>query len=117
MFLFVAVFGGLDLHGKDKGLTWTKLASTAQAGANQIVLSDAVGWEAGDDIVLGPTSYNAWETESFRITAIGSDNKTLTLNDTLRYKHISKYFMSTILACRNRFLEGLMFSSCCKRLR
>ena len=83
-----AVFGGLDLHGKDKGITWTKLASTANAGSNQLTLVDAVGWEIGDEIVLGPTSYNVWETESFKITAISADNKTLTVNDTLMYKHI-----------------------------
>lgn len=82
------VFGGLDLFGKDVGRTWTQLASTADAGDNQLVLTDPVQWSAGDDVVLGPTSFNPWETESFKIVSVASDNVTITLNDTLRYKHV-----------------------------
>lgn len=82
------VFGGLDLFGKEIGKTWTQLALTADAGSNKIVLSEEVEWAAGDDIVIGPTSFDPWQTESFKITSIDLDNVTLTLNDTLRYKHI-----------------------------
>jgi len=84
------VFGGLDLFGRDVGRTWTQLASTANVGDNTLVLSDSVQWQAGDDIVLAPTSYNVWETESFRITSVASDNVTLTLNDTLKYMHVGR---------------------------
>ena len=78
------------MFGKDVGVTWTQLSATAAAGANQIVVSEPVGWSAGDDIVIGPTSYNPWETESFRITNVAADQMTLTLNSTLRYKHVGE---------------------------
>ncbi|XP_041373046.1 fibrocystin-L-like isoform X2 [Gigantopelta aegis] len=83
---FMAVFGGLDLHGKDVGVVWTRLATTALPGSRQITLADSVNWEAGDEIVITTTSYNAWHTETFSITGISG--KTLTLNETLKYKHI-----------------------------
>ena len=86
----LGVFGGLDLHGKDVGLSWTQLATTVNSGSNQIVLSEQVSWSVGDDIVISPTSFNPWETESFRITAVAADNVTLTLNETLKYRHIGK---------------------------
>lgn len=78
------------MFGKEVGRTWTQLATTAEAGASTLVLAEPVQWEAGDDIVLGPTSFNAWETESFKIVSVAADNVTLTLNDTLRFKHVGK---------------------------
>src|SRR5216117_371540 len=38
--------GTLNLHGVTKN-TWTKLASTAAAGSNSIVVLNAAGWRAG----------------------------------------------------------------------
>lgn len=87
----IGVFGGLDLFGKDVGATWTELGATANAGSNRIVLKEQVGWSAGDDIVLGSSSFDPWQTESFRIVSIDADNVTLTLNDSLRYKHTAHY--------------------------
>ncbi|XP_060573258.1 fibrocystin-L-like isoform X2 [Ruditapes philippinarum] len=85
----IGVFGGLDLFGKDVGNTWTELATTATAGSNKIVLSDQVQWSSGDEIVLGPTSFDPWQTESFKIESVASDNITLTLNTTLKHSHIA----------------------------
>ncbi|XP_053372863.1 fibrocystin-L-like [Mercenaria mercenaria] len=83
----IGVFGGLDLFGKDVGRTWTELATTATAGSNKIVLTDQVQWSQGDEIVVGPTGFDPWQTESFKIEAVASDNVTLTLNSTLKYLH------------------------------
>lgn len=66
------------------------MAVTASPGSNTIVLAQQVGWSAGDDIVLGSTSFDPWQTESFKIVSIASDNVTLTLNDTLKFKHTGK---------------------------
>ncbi|XP_060603397.1 fibrocystin-L-like isoform X3 [Ruditapes philippinarum] len=85
----IGVFGGLDLFGKDVGTTWTELAATVNAGSNTITLKEQVQWSVDDEIVVGSTSFNAWQTESFKITAIASDTVTLTLNETLKYKHIA----------------------------
>ena len=86
------MFGGLDLFGKDVGVTWTKLGSIASMGDRQIVLAENVSWAVGDEIVIGPSDYNAWETETFMITALSGDGMTLTLNESLKYDHLGLYF-------------------------
>ena len=86
--VFTAAFGGLDLFGKDVGVTWTKLAATATAGASQIVLAENVSWAVGDEIVIGASHFDAWETEVFKIDAVSGDGFTLTLNASLMYDHI-----------------------------
>lgn len=98
--LFVGVFGGLDLHGKNHTATWTTLSQTADSGANQITLTDAVDWAVNDEIVITATSYKAWEVEIRKISAVSADKKTLTLNATLANKHICKY-------CTQDFIHSL----------
>ncbi|XP_045210443.2 fibrocystin-L-like isoform X2 [Mercenaria mercenaria] len=87
----IGVFGGLDLFGKDVGRTWTELAITATAGSNTVVLADQVQWSQGDEIVIGPTGFDPWQTESFKIQAVATDNVTLTLNSTLKYLHTAHH--------------------------
>ncbi|XP_052060298.1 fibrocystin-L-like isoform X3 [Mytilus californianus] len=84
----IAVFGGLDLHGKDVGKSWTKLQQTASAGSNQIVLSETVTWSAGDDIIITATGYEVNEAEKHTIQSVAGDQKTITLTSNLAYKHI-----------------------------
>ncbi|XP_012942613.1 fibrocystin-L [Aplysia californica] len=83
---FIGVFGGLQLHGVDKGLTKTHLAETVDSG-NEIKVVDAVSWAVGDDILLTTTDYNPWHSEVFKITAISGT--TITLNSTIQHRHIS----------------------------
>jgi ABC-type transporter Mla maintaining outer membrane lipid asymmetry ATPase subunit MlaF len=80
----------LDLHGKDVNTSWTQLERTANPGDNQITLVTSVTWKVGDEIVIAPTDFSVWETETFGITAVSNNGKTLTLNSTLKYKHIGK---------------------------
>ncbi len=49
--------GTLNLHG-DTTNTWTKNASTAEAGSTSIQVLDAKGWKVGDEIVLASTDFN-----------------------------------------------------------
>jgi cell migration-inducing and hyaluronan-binding protein len=79
--------GTLNLHG-DTTHTWTKLAETAAAGATEIELLDASGWEVGDQIVLASTDYNPRQAETRFITAIRGD--TLTLDEPLDYMHFGR---------------------------
>ena len=44
-FFSTAVFGGLDMHGKNVSTQWTQLASTAAAGDTSVTLTDSVGWQ------------------------------------------------------------------------
>ncbi|MBQ4819515.1 G8 domain-containing protein [Aquimarina sp. MMG016] len=91
----IMVMGGgrLELHGK-KRMSWTNLSTTANAGATQITLKEAVDWEVGDQIALTATglatnSGKAWnDVDEAEIIAISGNRRTLTLKDPLQYKHI-----------------------------
>ncbi|KAH9512878.1 Fibrocystin-L [Bulinus truncatus] len=83
---FIAVYGGLKLHGKDRGIIKTFLASSVGSG-NVITVTDDVQWATGDVILITTTDYNPWHTETFTITSvIGRD---ISLNDTVKYRHIA----------------------------
>ena len=84
----IGVYGGLDIHGKPRNITWTTLATTAAVGANKIVLIDSVDWEIGEEIVIGPTSFKPTQAEAFTIAGVSADRKTLTLNSTLAFNHL-----------------------------
>ena len=79
------------MHGKPINVTWTRLASTAPAGATQIELQDYVDWEVGGKIVLASTSFSQRENEEHTIVDItaGARGSILTLNESLEYEHIS----------------------------
>lgn len=51
----LAVTRVLELYGPVPTTTWTRLAAFADAGATQITVASAAGWNVGDVIVLGPS--------------------------------------------------------------
>jgi hypothetical protein len=79
--------GTLNLHG-DRTNSWTKLSSTANAGATAIQVLDAKGWRVGDEIVLASTDYDPRQAEQRTITAINGN--TLTLDKKLENMHFGK---------------------------
>jgi len=79
--------GTLNLHG-NRTNAWTKLASTAEAGATRIDVLDAAQWQAGDQIVLASTDYDPRQAEVRTITAISGN--TLTLDAPLQYMHFGR---------------------------
>ncbi len=79
--------GRVELHGEEK-ISWTHLGATANAGANQITLSEAVDWEVGDEIVIVSSRLNWKEAEKRTISDISDNGLTLTLNNSLNYPHI-----------------------------
>ncbi|XP_061110160.1 fibrocystin-L-like isoform X2 [Conger conger] len=86
----LGVFGSLDLYGMPHNIYHTKLNSTASVGSTTLSLREAVDWQAGDDIVISTTSYDPWETETRRITAVSADGLTLTINQSLSHTHIGE---------------------------
>ena len=90
LLFLIGVFGGLDLHGIERPITWTKLSVTVASGSRTVTLVDPVDWVAGEDIVIAPTGYSAWETEIMKITAVSNGNRTLTLNGTLKHTHLGR---------------------------
>ncbi|MDR0780404.1 MAG: G8 domain-containing protein [Pseudomonadales bacterium] len=79
--------GTLNLHG-NRTNTWTKLASTANAGATSIQVLNAAGWQVGDEIVLASTDYDPRQAERRTISAINGN--TLTLDKKLDYMHFGE---------------------------
>ena len=84
----IGVYGGLDLHGIPRQPSWTQLSQTAKSGTNQLTLVQPVDWIVNEEIVVSTTSYSAFQTETFKITAVSSNRLTLTLNSSLQYDHI-----------------------------
>ena len=76
--------GTLNLHG-NRTNTWTKLASTAEAGSNTIEVLNAAQWQVGDEIVLASTDFDPRQAERRTIAAISGN--TLTLDRALDYMH------------------------------
>jgi hypothetical protein len=79
--------GTLNLHG-DRKNTWTKLASTANAGSTSIKVLNAAEWRVGDEIVLASTDYDPRQAERRTIAAISGN--TITLEKPLEYMHFGK---------------------------
>ena len=68
--------------------TWTKLSSTADAGATSIQVLNAAGWRVGDEIVLASTDFDPRQAERRTIAAISGN--TITLDKKLDYMHFGK---------------------------
>ena len=84
------MFGGLDLHGIKRNVSWTQLSETAIIGSDVIILQEATDWAVGEEIMIAPTSFSAWETEIYSIVAVADAGTRLTLNETLKHSHIGK---------------------------
>src|SRR6201984_967761 len=79
--------GTLNLHGNTTN-TWTKLSSTANAGATSIQVLNAAGWRVGDEMVLAATDFDPRQAERRNIAAISGN--TITLDKKLEYMHFGK---------------------------
>src|SRR5271169_1559724 len=79
--------GTLNLHG-DRTNSWTKLSSTANAGATSIQVLNSAGWRVGDEIVLASTDFDSRQAERRNIAAISGN--TITLDKKLDYMHFGK---------------------------
>jgi len=76
--------GTLNMHG-NRDHTWTKLSSTAEAGATSIEVLDASEWRAGDEIVLASTDFNPRQAERRTITRVSGN--TISFAEPLEHMH------------------------------
>lgn len=53
----IMVMGELELHGNPPSTVWTKLNDNAEIGSTSLTLMEAMDWNIGDEIVIGPTDY------------------------------------------------------------
>jgi hypothetical protein len=82
--------GTIEMHGKNVGVTWTKLSVTANVGATSITVKDSVSnWPIGGEIVIATTGdyLSQGETETRVITAINGN--TISLNSPLKFQHLA----------------------------
>jgi hypothetical protein len=79
--------GRIDLAGEPRR-GWTRLGTTAAAGANSVTLAEAMPWRAGDRIVVTSSGFVASQSEARTITAVSG--VTLTLDAPLTHEHLCK---------------------------
>ena len=82
--------GLIQLHGRPIVNTWTRLASTAEAGASDITVeADVSDWRVGDEIAIASTGlrHDQGQNEKRKIQSISG--KTITLDAPLTHKHMS----------------------------
>jgi hypothetical protein len=53
----LVVFGDVQLHGSPVATSWAPLLVTAVRGSSKLTMKDAVGWQAGDKLVITSTEY------------------------------------------------------------
>lgn len=82
----VVMDGVLELHGRRAATAWTRLNADAAPGAKSLVLDEAPGWNAGDQIVVATSSTTMDEYDASKIVAI--DGKSVTLESPLAFKHL-----------------------------
>ncbi|MEM7113720.1 MAG: G8 domain-containing protein [Chloroflexota bacterium] len=75
----IMVMGGvLELHGVAPSTVWSRLDAHMAAGAGQLTVTDATGWQVGDRIAIAPTDYyGVAETEDFGLTAVNANQLTI----------------------------------------
>jgi len=100
--------GTLDIHGRPRLKVWTRLARTANAGDNVIVLQEVVDWQVGEELMVAATDiphkhfdgnglHGAppmdFHNERVFVQSVAADMKTITLTAPLKFTHISTYFI------------------------
>ena len=71
----------LSIHGVPKTRTWTRLASSARAGDEQIVLqgNDYPDWQVGEEVVIAASQ---WDPEEAEIRTISNYDANSGIRDT-----------------------------------
>ncbi|XP_052804443.1 fibrocystin-L-like isoform X2 [Mya arenaria] len=81
--------GTLDLHGTAIVNTWTRLATTANAGDTTITIEDDISdWNVGDEIVIATTGSRGSEGETEKKVISAINGQTITLADALEFMHL-----------------------------
>ncbi len=74
---FLGVVGGtLDLHGEPR-TPWTRLSTTAPAGATTLTLETAPDWRPGDKLVLASSDFDPTHAELVTVADVSGPSVTL----------------------------------------
>ena len=80
----------VEMWGAEQGRTWSRLKTTAFAGADFFIVQDQVEWSVGDEVVVVTgiaDDYNYNQNEVRRIVGADPDKRTFQLDRPLEYKH------------------------------
>ena len=77
--------GLLNFFGRAPASVWTVLTSNSLIGAASITIASASGWEDGDEIVIGTSSFNSTGDERFIICSISGN--TVNLTGSIKFFH------------------------------
>ena len=89
----LGVFGKLQMHGQDVGMSWTRLAQDSPAGTDTLVLVDTPDpafWSAGAEIIVAPTGFEPMEREKMTVSSVSGN--TVTLTESLMYDHLGSEY-------------------------
>ena len=113
----LAVFARMQLIGRPRRVSWTRLSKNAEIGSNEITLEQSVDWEIGEQIVISTTTYESRQAEKFVISNVMNNGTVLTLVGALKFRHIGgSYFVGqhvlkmaakVALLSRNITIEGV----------
>lgn len=82
--------GQLDLHGALHSPTWSRLASTAFAGATRLYLQDAVDWRPGQLLFVATSAWrDEWDNQNevAAVAAVEDGGRTVRLAAPLSHVH------------------------------
>ena len=86
--------GTVDIHGKHRNFTWTDLNESVVPNDTTITVREQVDWQAGEEIIIAPTSFDIEEYERRFIKSVtlnaGDNTSTIVLDRPLDYKHFAK---------------------------
>ncbi|MEY3895171.1 MAG: hypothetical protein RLZZ214_690, partial [Verrucomicrobiota bacterium] len=78
--------GVIEIHGRDR-TDWTQLGATAVKNATSITLKEPVDWQAGEEIVIASTDFDAHQAETRVISSVAPDGLTVNFTTPLTYMH------------------------------
>lgn len=81
--------GVVELHGKPRRRSWTKLGQTAEQGSIEIVLAEPVDFEPGDRLIVTSSDVSFDHAEEVEVVEVLSETS-LRIKEPLRYTHEAK---------------------------
>ncbi|RYG70223.1 hypothetical protein EON64_00770, partial [archaeon] len=83
--------GQLEIHGKKRLRTWTKVSQTAYAGSNYVITAEPVDYAAGEQVVVNGNGLPGQDSyEVMEVLVTSADGHNVTFTKPLQYTHKSE---------------------------
>jgi hypothetical protein len=88
-FLCAGPTGQIELHGVAANkVSWTQLNKSAEPGETSIELKEPVDWVSGDQIVIAPSGFDAYEAEPVTVASVSGNR--VTFSPALKHRHYGR---------------------------